>query len=108
MKRLTPDQVADVAELADVELGLEEMIQRDQEPGIDLVGMFAQGHVGQVEQPADLEIVGELFEILGEMPDRQSGARGIGVDGGRDDRQDARALAPAHDAVLGLAARASR
>ena len=104
VEAVDPDQVADVAELADVELGLEESIQRDQEPGIDLVRIFAQGHVGQVEQPADLEVVGELLEVLGEMPDRQPGALGIGVDGGRRDRQDARALAPALDAVLVLAA----
>ena len=66
--------------------------------------MFAQGHVGQVEQPADLEVVGELLEVLGEMTDRQPGAGGIGVDGGGRDREDARALSPAHDAVVGLAA----
>ena len=104
LKRLTPDQVADVAELADVELRLAEAIQRDQVPGIDLAGMLAEGHVGQVEQPADLEVVGKLLEVLGEMPDRQARALGVGVHGGGGDGQDARALAPAMDAVLVLAA----
>ena len=60
VEAVDPHQVPDVAELADVELGVAEAIQRDQEPRIDLVGIFAQGHVGQVEQPADLEVVGEL------------------------------------------------
>ena len=60
LKRLTPAECADVAELADVEFRLEEMIERDQEPRVDLVGIFAQGHVGEVEQPADGEVVGKL------------------------------------------------
>ena len=64
-------------------------------PGVDLAGVLAQGHVGQVEQPADLEVVGEPLEVLGEMPDRQPGAVGLGVDGGRRDRQDAE-LSPRH------------
>ena len=83
VEAVDPRQVADVAELADVELGLEEMVERDQEPRIDLVGMLAQRHVGQVQEPADLEVVGELLEILGEMADRQPRAGGIGVNGGR-------------------------
>ena len=85
-----------------------EPIQRDQEPRIDLVGIFAQGHVGQVEQPADLEVVGELLEILGEMLDRQPRAGRVGVDGGRRDGQDARAFPPAQDAILVLAAAQGR
>ena len=76
--------------------------------GSTLLGILAQGHVGQVEQPADLEVVGELLEVLGEMPDRQPRAGGIGVDGGRGDRQDARALAAAHDAIVVLAAAQAR
>ena len=54
-----------------------------EEPGIDLLRILAEGHVGHVEQPADGEVVGELAEILGEMPDRQAGTGGVGVDGGR-------------------------
>ncbi len=104
VEAVDPNQLADVAELADVELRVLVTIQRDEEPRIDLVGMFAQGHVGQVEQPADLQVVGELLEVLGEVADRQAGAGRIGVHGGRRDRQDARAFAPAHDAVLVLAA----
>ena len=50
------------------------------------------------------EVVGELLEVLGEVPDRQPRAGRVRVDGGRRDRQDARALAPALDAVLVLAA----
>ena len=72
--------------------------------GSTLVRIFAQRHVGHVEQPADVEVVGELLEVLGEMTDRQPRAGGVGVDGRRRDRQDARALAPAHHAVLGFAA----
>ena len=75
-------------------------VQRDQEPGIDLLRMFAQGHVGQVEQPADPKVVGELLEVLSEVLNRQARPGGVGVHGGRRDRQDARALAPAHDAVF--------
>ena len=104
LKRLTPDQVADVAELADVELGLAEAVERQQVPRIDLVGVLAQGHVGQVEQPADVEVVGELLEVLGEMLDRQPRAARVGVHGRRRDREDARAFAPAQDAVVVLAA----
>ena len=65
--------------------------------------MFAQGHVGEVEQPAGTKVVGKLLEVFGEVVDRQAGPGGVGVHGGRRDRQDARALAPAHDAVFVLA-----
>ena len=60
--------MADVAEPADVEFGVEEPVEVQPEPGIDLVGVFAQGHVGQVQEPADLQVVGKLLEVLGEMP----------------------------------------
>ena len=69
-----------------------------------LLGIFAQGHVSKVQEPADLEVVGILGEVLGEVLDRQPGARGVGVNGGRRDRQDAGALAAAHDAVVVFAA----
>ena len=46
VESVDPRQVADVAELADIELGLEVMIQADQEPGIDLVRIFAQASCG--------------------------------------------------------------
>ena len=46
VEAIDPDQVADVAELADVELGLEEMIERDQEPGIDLLRDVRPGSCG--------------------------------------------------------------
>ena len=75
LNRSRPASVADVAEPADVELGGEEPVEVEQEAGIDLVGVFAQGHVGQVQQPADLQVVGELLEVLGEMADRQPRAR---------------------------------
>src|SRR5438309_808649 len=38
-------EMADVAEFANVEFGLEKSIEIDAEPGIDLVGKFTQGHV---------------------------------------------------------------
>ena len=58
--------------------------------------------MSQVEQPADLEVVGELLQVLGEMLDRQARARRVGVNGGRCDGQDARAFPPAHDAIVVL------
>ena len=69
-----PDKVADVAKSADVELRLEELIQVEPEPRIDLVRILTQRHVGQVQEPADLEVLGKPIEILGEMSDRQSRA----------------------------------
>ena len=49
-----------------------------QVPRIDLRRVFAQRHVGHVQQPADILIVRKLLQILGEMPDRQAGAGRIG------------------------------
>ena len=98
------DGCADVAEPADVELRLRPGVEPDQEPRIDLVRVFAERHVRDVQQPADLEVVGEDVEVLGEVLDRQPRALRHGVEGGRRDREDAGALAAAHDAVLGLAA----
>ena len=67
--------MADVAKLADVELRVEESTQVEPEPGIDLVGILAQGHVSQVSSQRTSEVVGELLEVLGEVLDRQPGAR---------------------------------
>ncbi len=94
--------MADVAEPADVELRAGEAREVQPVSGIDLVGVFAQGHMGQVQEPADLEVVGELAEVFGEMADRQPRAVGIGVHGRGGDGQDAGAVAPAHQAVVVL------
>ena len=59
--------------------------------------------MSQVEQPADLQVVGELLEILGEVLDRQAGTAGIGVDGRGRDGKDAGAFSPTHDAIVVLA-----
>ena len=99
-----PRGLADVGEPADVELGVEEPLQVQPEPGIDPVGVFRQGHVGQIQQPADLQVVGELLEILGEMADGQAGARRLRVHGRTGDGKDAGAIAQAHEAILVLAA----
>ena len=104
LKRLTPTRWPTSRNLPMSNSDLRKRSSEIRIPRIDLVGIFAQGHVGQVEQPADLEVVGELLEVLGEVLDRQAGAVGLGVDGGRGDRKDARALAAAHDAVVVLAA----
>ena len=39
--------------------------------------MFAEGHVRQVEQPADARVVGELPQVLGEMFDGQREPAGL-------------------------------
>ena len=73
-------------------------------PRINLFRIFAERHVRQVEKPANLEIVGKQLEVFGEVLDRESRTAGIGMDGRRRDRQDARAFAPAHDAIVVFAA----
>jgi len=97
-------QVADVPELTDVELRVAESIQRDPESRIDLPGMLAQGHVGQVEQPTDPQVFRENLEVFGEVADRQAGAGRVRVNGGRSDGEDARALPTAFDAIVVLTA----
>ena len=104
IEAVEPRLMADVAELADVEFGVEEAVERDAETADQPSGVFTEGHVGHVEQPADPQVVGKLLEVLGEMLDRQPRTGRVGVHRGGGDRQDARALAPAHDAVLVLAA----
>ena len=87
LKRLTPAWWPMSRNLPMSNSDLTEMVERDQKSGIDLLRVFAQGHVGQVQEPADAQVVGELLEILGEMPDRQPGTGGVGVDGGGSDRE---------------------
>ena len=79
-------------------------IERDQVSRIDASGVFAQRHVapGSSSHFASRSS-GKRGEVLGEMLDRQPRAVGLRVDGRLGDRQDARALAPAHDAVVVLA-----
>ena len=76
LKRST-HPVADVPELADIEIRIVVVIQGDQVLGIDFMRIFSQGHVGHVEQPADLEIVRKLVEIFREMLDRLARAGGL-------------------------------
>ena len=52
IESVDPRQVADVAELADIELRLEVVIKRDQEARINFCRMLAQRHVGHVQEPA--------------------------------------------------------
>ena len=87
--------MTDLAESTDVEFRVEESVQVQAEAGIDLVRVFAERHVGQVEQPSDFQVLGELLEVLGEMADRQSGAGRVGVDGRGGDGQEAGAVSEA-------------
>src|SRR5206468_1947590 len=54
VEAIDPDEVANIAELADVELAVEETGEGNQVAWIDLMGVLAEGHVRQVEQPANL------------------------------------------------------
>src|SRR5260370_22402150 len=69
-------QVSDVLEAADVEFPTE-TIESHQVRAGDLVGVLAQGHVGQVQQPANPLVLGKLSKVLLEMPDRETGALGL-------------------------------
>ena len=54
------DQVSNVPEFPDVELGSEKRFDRNPVPRIDFLGVFTQRHVGHVQQPADILIVRKL------------------------------------------------
>ena len=51
IEAIDADQMSDVSKLADVELRMEELVQIQSKPGINAVGILAQGHVRQIEQP---------------------------------------------------------
>ncbi len=93
-------EVAHVAELANIEFRIEEARDIEPEPRIYLIWVLAERHVCEIQQPADLEIVGELAEVFREMLDCEPRAGGIGVHGRGGYRQDAGTFAAAHDAVV--------
>ena len=97
-----PDQRRDVHEPAHVELRAE-TARRDQVSGRDLLGILAERHVGDVQEPAHAEVVGALVQVLGEPADRLARALGALVDGLGGDREDAARRPEAGDAVLDLA-----
>ena len=100
-RRSSPTRGRDVVEPAHVELRAERL-ERDQVLRRDLVGILAQRHVGDVQEPADAEVVGPLLEVRGEVPDRLARARRLLVDGLGRDREDAARRPEAGDAVLRL------
>lgn len=65
--------------------------------------MLSEGHVGDIDQPAGAQIIGELCEILAKVLDGQTRAPGFGMDRRGLDRKDARAFTSAHNAVFVLA-----
>ena len=94
------DKLPNFVKSANVKLRMEETVEVEPIRGIDAVGILTQRHVRQVEQPTDLEVVGKTPEVLGKVPDCQTRAGWIQMDGGRRYWDDARALSPAHDAVI--------
>ena len=68
------------------------------------VGVVAQGHVGDVQEPLDAQVLGPLLEVGGEVADRLARSGGALVDRLRGQREDAARPVAAGDAVLRLAA----
>ena len=95
---------ADVAKLPDVEFRLHPMIKRDQILGVDLLWIFSEGHVSNIQEPANFQIVGEFLEVFREVLDCDLRPLGNEMPRGGGDRQNARTLAATHHAILGLAA----
>ena len=62
---------------------MEERLQVEPVLGIDLVRILAEGHVCDVEQVLNFQVVGVLFEILGKVLNRQTRTGLIRVNGGR-------------------------
>ncbi len=60
IESINADRVADIPKLADVELGIEIMVQPDQVAGVDLVRVLTQGHVSHVQDPANAQVVGKV------------------------------------------------
>ena len=76
------------------------LIDIDQVFRRDVLRVFIEGHVSDIQEPADFAVVGKLIEVLHKMLDRQPRTFGILMHGGFGDRQDARSFATAIDAVL--------
>ena len=70
--------------------------------GADVARMFAERHVGQVEKPFHFQVARKLLEVIAEMFNRQAGALGVGVDGGKSNGENAGAFTKAHDAIVVL------
>ena len=58
-----------------------EPVERNQVFRRDLVGVFAERHVGDVQEPADAQVAGPLVQVVCELLDRLARACLLGVDG---------------------------
>ncbi len=95
---------ANVAKLADVKFRAKKTVKYEPVARIDPLRIFAQRHVGQVQEPLDSQIVGKSRKIFGEVLDRPPRAGRVSMNGCRQNRKNARALTPAHDAIVIFAA----
>ena len=71
--------------------------------GRHFLGILAERHVGQVQQPARPGVVREILQILGEVANRLPRSFALLVDRRGEDRKDAARLALAFHAVFVLA-----
>ena len=97
----------DVLETADVGLG-PEGVQTNQVFPRHRCRVFAQGHVGKVQQPSDTEVARTAGEVVGEVFHRGTRPGLLAMDGLGRDRQDATRRADAGDTVLDLSATEAR
>jgi len=62
-------EMADIAEASDVEFGVERATEVESIAGVDLVGPFSERHMGQVQEPLGVQVVGKDGEVFREMFD---------------------------------------
>jgi len=89
----------DVGEAFDVVVGFEGLWWNEPAGG-DFVGILAEGHVGDVEEPAGAEIAGEFFEERSELGDGGPGAGGELVDAAATNGEEAGVAVVVEEAVF--------
>jgi hypothetical protein len=67
IEAVDPRGVSHVGKRADLELATVPLVQLEQKSRIDLLGILAQRHVRQIQQPAGFQIIGEPLEVFREV-----------------------------------------
>jgi len=74
---IQPHQMAVIPEPPNVKFRFVEVVKRQQIGRINPIGVFAERHVGDIQQPTNIQIVGKLMEIFARTVRSSAGMKNV-------------------------------